>query len=389
MNFYQSMRNLLRGTALLLVAVVPLMTGCKNFFIPVCQAYNTCTTTTTTTTTTPTTTPAARSNSETPTPVASKSYMYVANAATGKIGAYSLTSGHLKNLTPSAYSLHVTPSAVAATPSGKFLYVATAAGSIYVYDVAGDGSLKLGQNGNAVAKALDPTWMSMDRAGNWLFVASSSASQIQEFRIDPANGSLQPSAQPRISLDAGTPTQVYVRPDNKEVFIALGVGGVDAATFDANTGAFGALMHTKTLKAGSFADNVLTSGAESKHLFIGEKGAGIRVMTIGNGGGLQEVSGSPFASQHSAPSSLVVDSTNSHLLAADLADKTITGFRIGTNGSLVEVSREAFSAAGSPTALSIDPGGKYALSLSDSGILTEQTFSFTGNSGATSTEAAR
>ena len=36
------MRNALRGIAVLLLASVPAMTGCKGFFVPVCAETNTC-----------------------------------------------------------------------------------------------------------------------------------------------------------------------------------------------------------------------------------------------------------------------------------------------------------------------------------------------------------
>ena len=52
-----------------------------------------------------------------------------------------------------------------------------------------------GNGGNPVANVTQPTWMSMDRSGKWLFIASSAAGGVQEFQIDAASGALRPVSQ--------------------------------------------------------------------------------------------------------------------------------------------------------------------------------------------------
>ena len=154
------------------------------------------------------------------------------------------------------------PTAIAAVPSGKFLYLATSDGAVYLNTIASNGNLQPGNHGDPVANVTQPTWMSMDRTGKWLFVGSSIANDVQEFQIDAATGALHAAAQSP-ALDPGNPAEVYVTPDNQELFVALGKGGVDAFPFDAATGAVGTRQHIAPLHSGS-ADNVLTSDSNFK-----------------------------------------------------------------------------------------------------------------------------
>ncbi len=372
MSLHRFMRSTLLGITVLLMAAVPLMTGCGNFFIPLCQAYNTtCPTTTTTTTTTP------AASVKAPAGLSANSFVYVAHTATGSIHAFSIGASQLTSVAkPVSTPGNSQPSAVAASPNGNLLYVATSNGAIYAYTITSDGSLQVSHGGAAVASTSQPTWMSMDRSGNWLFVASSSASRVQEFHVDAAQGTLQPAAQPTLSLDTGTPAQVYVTADNQEVFVALGSGGVDAFPFDANSGTMGTRFHLAALHAKNSADNALTSDSASKYLFVGEAGSGIRVLTIGPGGTLQEISGSPFSSTQTAPSSLVVDPGSSHLFVADTASNKITGYAIGGGGALTAVSSTPFRASASPTTLSLDASEKNMLSVSGGTPPDLQIFSF-------------
>jgi 6-phosphogluconolactonase (cycloisomerase 2 family) len=241
------------------------------------------------------------------------------------------------------------PTAIAAIPSGKFLYLATSDGAVYLNTIASNGNLQVGNRGNPVANVTQPTWMSMDRAGKWLFVASSIAHEVQEFHIDAATGALH-SVPQSPALNPGTPAEVYVTPDNQKLFIALGKGGVDAFPFDASTGAVGTRQHIAPLHRTS-ADNVLTSDSASRNLYVSEASTGIRAFSIGGGATLQEIAGSPFGSRQNVPTSMVIQVSSGDLVAANSDANTITQYSISADGALKVVSRYSSSAASSPAAL--------------------------------------
>ena len=295
------------------------------------------------------------------------SYVYVANANNSTIGAFAIASGKLATIPSSTVTTPALPTAIAGTPNGKFLYLATSDGAIYLNTIASAGNLEAGNSGNPVATAVQPTWMSMDRTGKWLFVASSSAKDMQEFQIDAATGALHFVSQGP-ALDPGRPTEAYLTPDNHEMFVALGKGGVDAFPFDAATGTLGTRQHIAPLHAGLSADDALTTDTASRNLYVAEANAGIRVFTIGAGAILQEISGSPFGLAQKVPTSLAVDRSSGNLFVASSDSNTITEYSIAADGALAVVSRKSSSTDSSPTALMQDKSGKFVVSTSKSAV---------------------
>ena len=387
------------------VAVFLGIAGCRGFFVPLCQEYNDCTSTTTTgttgttsttsttattgttgttattsttattgTTSTTSTTAMTGTTSTTSTtgsPIApsasNSSFVYVSNANNGTIGTFAVASGKVSSVAQSTVNAPASPTAIAGTPSGKFLYLATSDGAVYLNTIAINGNLKAGNNGNPVAKVTQPTWMSMDRTGRWLFVASSAAGDVQEFQIDAATGALHSVSQSP-ALDPGNPTEVYLTPDNQKLFVPLGKGGVDGFPFDPATGAVGTRQHIAPLHGGNSADNVLTSDSASRDLYVGEANTGIRAFSIGGSATLQEISGSPFGSPQGVPTSMVVEASSGDVVAANSAANAVTQYSIAADGALTVVSRTASSADSSPAALILGKNGRNVLSISKDAV---------------------
>ena len=413
-----------RMMSICVMAVFLGIAGCRGFFVPVCQEYNDCTSTTTTGTTSTTSTTATTGTTSTTsttgttsttatasttsttattgttsttattgttsttattgmttgtttiTPsvtgspimpnATNSSFLYVSNANNGTIGTFAVASGNVSRVAQSSVNAPASPTAIAATPSGTFLSLATSDGAVYLNTIASNGNLHAGNRGNPVANVSQPTWMSMDRAGKWLFIASSAAGGVQEFRIDAATGALHAVSQSP-ALDPGTPTEVYLTPDNEKLFVALGKDGVDAFPFDAASGAVGTRQHIAPLHRGS-ADNVLTSDSASKNLYVSEANTGIRAFSIGSGMTLQEISGSPFGSPQGVPTSMVIESSRGALVAANSAANAITQYSIAADGALTAVSRSSSSADSSPAALTVDKSGRNVLSTSKNAV---------------------
>lgn len=335
------------------LAASPLLTGCGGFFIPVCQAYGTCNTTPT-----------------------SANYVYVANQTTSNIAGFSLTSGQLAVLTGSPFALNGPPTAMVATPSGSLLYTALASGSVYVYTIGTGGVPTAGNNGTPVASTLLTTNMAVDRAGSWLFLVSSSSPQLSEYQINTSTGALTSPTTPTYALTGGAPTQIYVTPNNQTIYIGLGTGGLDVYTFNSSTGVLSNHQHLNSLNTTTGADNAVGSDANSKYLFVGETGSGIRVFTIGTNGALAEISGSPFASGL-GPSSIAMDPTNSFVYIANKTASTVAGYSLSaTTGKLTLLSASPFTAGAGPIALSLDATSTYMLAVSIGGNPDLQVFSF-------------
>lgn len=333
--------------------------GSGKFFVPTCQETNSCGGGSTT----------------------YSSYAYVANNSIGTLALLPLPQATFTSLTGSSINLGAQPTAIAGTPTGTFLYVATVSG-VVVYSIGANGALTQGNNGQAVITTLNPVSMAVDPSGNWLFLISSSINALLEYQINTSTGVLtQVGASTGIPLTIGnssqSPTQVYVTPDNQYVYVGLGVGGVDGFTLNSSTGALSNHIHLAP-RAGS--DNALAADNNSAFLFVGEAGSGIRVLSINSNGSLTEVAGSPFASQL-GPRSIVVDPTNSYVYVANSTANVITGYSLGDTGTLTPLSTSPFSAGVGPYAMSLDPTGTYLLVINNGGSPDLQVFSFDADVG--------
>ncbi len=351
-------RTGLRGAAILFVVCIPVLLGCGSgkFFLPTCQETNTCS-------------GGGGGGSTT-----NSSYAYVANATLGTLAGFPLPTAAFTSLTGTTYNLGSTPSALAATPQGTFLYVATLAGPVVVYTIASNGTLTLGNGGDSVTSTFTPVWMTVDPTGNWLFLISSSTTTLLEYQINTTTGVLTQVGQ-GTALNTGSPTQVYVTPNDQNVYVALGTGGVDTFSFTSSSGALSNHLHLNPLNSGGAADNAITADKNSSFLFVGETGSNVRVLKIGTGGSLSEVSGSPFASQL-GPASIVVDSTNAYVYVANRTASVITGYTLATTGVLTPLSSSPFQTGTGPSSMSLDSTGKYLLVTCVGGSPDLQVFSF-------------
>ena len=344
-------RNASTASALLAAIVLIGTTGCTGFFVPTCQETNSC----------------GGGNGT------YSSYAYVGNATTGTLTGFPVPTATFTTLTGTSYTLGTTPTALAATPNGAFLYVATLAGSIFVYTIGTNGVLTLGNGGSPVVQALYPTWMTIDPSGNWLFVVSKSSPQLLVFQINTSTGVITQTSQGTIVLSSGNPTQVYVTPNNQYVYIGLGPGGTDGFSFSSSTGVVSGKIHLVPMNGAS--DNTFAADNNSAYLFVGEAGTGIRSLAIGTGGSLTEVTGSPFASQL-GPQSIVVDPSNTYVYVANRTANVITGYTLGTGGTLTPLSSSPFSTGSAPNAMSLDSTGTYLFVVNSGGSPDMQVFSF-------------
>jgi 6-phosphogluconolactonase len=349
------------GSALLAAIVLIGTTGCGgHFFIPVCQANNSC--------------GGGGSFS---------SFAYVANSTAGTLAGFPVPTAAFSSLTGSTYKIGTSPIALAATPKGTFLYAALVTGSVFLYSIGTNGVLTIGNNSNPVASTLNGTGMSMtvDPSGNWLFIVSRSIDALLEYQINTTTGVLtQVLPTTGIPLSPGSPTQVYVTPDNQYVYIGLGPGGTDGFPFNSSTGAVSVNGKIHLVPRNGASDNTLAADANSAYLLVGEAGTGIRSLAIGTGGGLKEVTGSPFTSQL-GPKSIVVDPTNTYVYVANSTANLITGYTLGTDGTLSPLSTSPFTSGTTPTAMSLDSTGKYLFVVNSGGSPDLQVFSFDGTTG--------
>lgn len=302
-------------------------------------------------------------------------YIYVGNGNNTFIAGFGLnSSGALSVLSGSPYNNGVAAQSVAVTPANTFLYAGTTNG-IYAYAINSNGSIAVQNSGSAVAQDMVATQMQVDSTGNYLlasgFGTSIGAQAIGIYTINTSTGLLTAVGGSPIPLYTGngsipavvTPTGLLITPNNSYVYVSLGALGVQILTLGAggalSAGSLPSLL-TPISTSTSPSDTGLASDPLSAFLFVSEINTGLRVLSIGTGGSLKEVSGSPYAAG-TGPNGVILDPTGSYVYVANKGSNNISAFTLtAASGKLTAIAGSPFASGGQlPTALVNDNTKKF------------------------------
>ncbi|NYF90631.1 beta-propeller fold lactonase family protein [Tunturiibacter empetritectus] len=342
------------GVALML----PVFTGCTGFFPPV-------------------------DNSGGGGTGAGGNQVYVVNQTTKSVSGFAVGTGTLTAVSNSPIALGSQPFAEVVTPNNAFLYIAGQA-SLSLYLINSNGSLSAPTAG-AVPSLVTAASLAVSPDGQWLIALDSFTQQLDIYQINSTTGALTDVGSPTYVLHAGAgtwhPSMVKVSPDGTLIFAALGTGGDVVFTFDTATGTAVQSQSLANVDA-STGDVGLAIDPKTAYLYIARSGTsgGVAVYTIGSGGVLNSVTGSPFAAGNGTMS-VVLDSTGTYAYAANRTDGTISGYTIvaGTTPaalSLTPLSGSPYKSGASVQSLGIDRTGKYLLAASVGGSPDLTMYSF-------------
>jgi 6-phosphogluconolactonase len=309
-------------------------------------------------------------------------YIYVGNGNNTFIAGFSVnSSGGLSVLSNSPYNNGVAAQSLAVTPANTFLYAGTTNG-IYEYLINSDGSITVQNGGSAVAQDMVATQMQVDSTGGYLLASgvgtSIGAQAIGIYTINGTTGLLTAVAGSPVPLYTGngntpvalTPTGMLITPNNAIVYVSLGTLGVQVLTL----GTGGALspgtaatilppISTST----SPSDVGLASDPLSAFLFVAEINTGLRVLSIGTGGSLKEVSGSPY-SVGTGPTGVILDTTGSYVYVANKGSNNISAFTLtAASGKLTAIAGSPFASGGQLPVAMINDNTKKFVAVINSG----------------------
>jgi 6-phosphogluconolactonase len=351
-------RSAQRLVAIAVVSVLPVFTGCSGFFPPITTSSSSGGTTT-------------------------SNLVYVANQATNSIGAFAIGTGTLTAVNNSPLATTYKPMSMVVTPNNTLLYVGSSTGGIFVYFINSDGSLTTPNTGSQPSVVSAPA-LAVSPDGQWLIALDGKTQQLDIFQINASTGALTSvNAAATYPATSGTwePSDVRVSPDGTLIFAALGTAGDVVFTFNTTTGvATGPL----TLSTGDAAtgDYGLAVSPKTNYLYIARSGTngGVAVFSIGSGGSLTSVTGSPFAAG-SGTFSVALDSTGTYVYAANRTDGTVSGYTIvpGTTTaalSLTPLSGSPYTSGLGVQSIGVDATGKYLLAAAVNGAPDLTMYSF-------------
>jgi 6-phosphogluconolactonase len=355
--------------ARLLLAVIPFLAGCGNFWQPPSSTSGGSGTTTTT---------------------LSSGYFYVINQATSQIVAYDINAGSLNQI--AAYTLSASPTGIAMSPSGTFLYVSTVAG-IYLYDIGSGGGLSLGNNGGVVSS--DPaSAIEIDPSGGWLVDAVQGTSGVQLDATPISSSGIYTGATvgtEQYALANASVHQMAVSGDDRFIFVAAGAGGTLVVPFtvgNRNPLATGGNVIPVVTADGSALSVAVDPGAAPRVLYVGETlssggtAGGLRVFNYSSIGAatLTQVAGSPFPSGGLAPSAILPLASGDYVYVGNgegTSAGNITGFSLTTSdGATTVASVSTVSTGIEPSGLAEDSDSNFLIAVSVGGSYDLEAYIF-------------
>jgi 6-phosphogluconolactonase (cycloisomerase 2 family) len=308
--------------------------------------------------------------------------VYIANQATNSIGGFAIGTGTLAAVNNSPLATSYKPVSMVVTPNNSLLYVGSATGGIFVYFINSDGSLTTPSTGSLPAGVLAPA-MAVSPDGQWLIALDGTTMQLDIFQINASTGALTSLNPPATySTNSGTwqPSDVRVSPDGTLIFAALGTAGDVVFTFNTTTGiaASSQGLNTGNTQTGDYGLAVSKTG----YLYIARSGTngGVAVFSIGSGGSLTPVTGTPFAAGNGT-FSVALDSTGTYVYAANRTDGTISGYTIVPSTtvlglSLTPLGGSPYTSGKTVQSIGIDSTNKYLLAAAVGGAPDLSMYSF-------------
>jgi 6-phosphogluconolactonase len=308
--------------------------------------------------------------------------VYVANQAASSLGGFAIGTGTLTAVSNSPMAAGYVPLSMVVTPSDGLLYVGAANG-IFAYFINANGSLTVPSTG-AQQVAVFAASLDVSPDGQWLIALDGTTQQLDIFQINASTGALTSVTAPATySATSGVwqPSQVKISPDGTLIFAALGTAGDVVFTFNTSTGV-GASSQTLATGNTTTGDYGLAVSSKTTYLYIARSGTngGVAVYSIGSGGLLTPVTGTPFAAG-SGTFSVVLDSTGTYAYAANRTDGTISGYTIAAGAttaalSLTPLSGSPYASGSGVQSIGIDKTGKYLLAAAVGGAPDLTMYSF-------------
>jgi 6-phosphogluconolactonase (cycloisomerase 2 family) len=360
--------------ALLLLAGLPFLEGCKGFWNP----------------------PASSGGGTTTTTLSSGNF-YILNqgSTSSSIYGFKIASGTLTALSGSPYAVNGGALDIAVNSSGTFLYVSSSAG-VYVYTISSSGALTIGEQ---VSQDSVATSIAVDPAGLWMIEALSTG-EIDAFPINSSTGALDTGTrtQTPVALAGAAVHQMAIAPNGSFIVVTEGAAGTQVFPFtsSATKDPIGSpLSPTLAPYGGTGASAVSVAVDPQNRLFyVGEIDA---FTTTGSSGGLRafavttgplavtSISSTPYVSGGTSPTAIAPSSTGDYVYVASWQGTSagmITPFQVtssGTNSSPTYTLTAQTNTAATgvePSGLIEDSDGYFLLAVSPGGSPTFSGFIF-------------
>jgi 6-phosphogluconolactonase len=309
-------------------------------------------------------------------PVTTHHYVYVTNSGSRSVSAFAVnaSSGALTQLKSSPFSTARTPFGVAIDPTGTFMYVANARfGQVSAYVIHPKSGRLTYVRGQPFKAGEYPKAVAIDPIGKFVYVTNGDSENVSAYAINASGALTQVPGSP---FAAGPdPTAEAIDPTGSFLYVVNGgnssvKGSVSAYTINASNGALtqvpGSPFAAGTLPRGVAIDPtgpfVYVANALSNDVSA--------FVINASSGALTQLNGSPFTTAFE-PTAVAIDPTGTFAYVPTVGYGSggfVSAFAINaSNGALTQVKGSPFRGGYKPTAMAIDPTGRFAY-IADNGF---------------------
>jgi len=298
-----------------------------------------------------------------PAPAQAASSVYVVNQFSANVSLYDI--GAAGALAPKASAMIGLragqlpyPTAVAASPDGKSVYVTNGSSeSISQYDVGTNGLIALKARA-AIATESFPAALAVSPDGKSVYVANQASDSVSQYDVGP-NGALKPKASPTIA-GGSAPSAVAVSPDGKSVYVTNETGD-DVSQYD--VGAGGALKPKARARipAGRAPAGLAVTPDSENVYVINKGGANVSLYDVRGEAGLapkvrSTISAGEGSTELTAGVAVSPDGRSVYVTNGHSDD--VSQYDVGAGGTLEHKSRATIRAGEEPVAVAVSRDGK-------------------------------
>lgn len=327
---------------------------------------------------------------------------YVVNSTDGTVSQFIFNSnGILQPMATPTAPTGNNPFAIAFAPSNQFAYVVNYGDStISQYSVSSGGTLTPLNPATVSVAGYSPVAIAIDPSGQHAYVSAwGNVYAVLQFSIG-ANGILSAMTTPAVSAGSA-PEGLVVHPSGKYAYVTnLNSNTVSQYSIDVS----GNLVSMGTVAAGSDPQQIVIDPTGQYAYVVNmsftdevpSPNGYISQYSIGSNGALTPMA-TPMVAAGVEPWALALSPTGTYAYVANggVADDggTVSGFTIGTEGSLIPFSGPQTPAQVAPRDIAVDPSGQFVYVLNQGnndvwqytigagGVLTQIGTTATGNGG--------
>jgi 6-phosphogluconolactonase (cycloisomerase 2 family) len=292
----------------------------------------------------------------------SGAFVYAPNFGSGNISAFSANpgSGALTAVSGSPFPGQQDAFAIAVDPTSRFVYVTNAnstSNNISGYTVNSTTGALTQMSGSPFQAGNDTRAVVVDPTGKFLYAANATSNDVSAYTINATTGVLTQIAGSPFALPplAGVPQSITVDPATKFVFVGSSASAnVSAFTINATTGALTAVAGSPFANPGG-SNYGLTVDPSGRFVYVANDGsASVSAYTIASTGALTLINGSPFVAGSGA-TSVVVDPSDRFLYLPDAASGDVFVFQIDPSFGSLTLNRTIRGRSG-PVSIALASG---------------------------------